>query len=138
MSTNNIEAARAAFSKFERDLAKRGARDDLREGLDYALDIIEDMHSDAQDKRVARNLIYTYRRMLLEKISVEINDSGSFEADYYLYWISLVSVFEEAGYDEDKKLSQVKLGLMKKVYKTLSQADRSSLLRELQRDVDGK
>lgn len=137
MSTNNIEAARDAFSKFERDITERGAKDYLREGLDCALGILEDMNSVAQSKRVAQNLIHTYRGMLLEKISAELNDIGSYDVDYYGHWMSLASAFEEAGY-EDKRLSQLKVGLMKKAIKTLNKAERSSLLREIQRDVGGK
>ena len=99
--------------------------------MDYALDIIEDVHSNAQSKKVAQNLINTYRRRLIEKISAELNDTGSFEVDYYLRWMSLAMVFEEAGYDEDKRLHQLVLRLLKKAVKTLSKADQSDLLRAL-------
>ena len=40
-------------------------------------------------------------------------------------------VFEEAGYDEDKRLHQLVLRLLKKAVKTLSKADQSDLLRAL-------
>lgn len=144
MNANVIEAARAAFSKFEREITKSGfareiteeitesgAANDLREALDYAPDIIEDMHSDAQSKKVAQNLINTYRRRLIEEISAELNDTGSFEVHYYLRWMSLAMAFEEARYDEDKKLHQLVLRLLKKAVKTLSKADQSDLLRAL-------
>ncbi|MCZ6496377.1 MAG: hypothetical protein O6924_09385, partial [Alphaproteobacteria bacterium] len=138
MGTNNIEAARTAFSKFEKNITNPGAIGDLREGMDYALDCIDDIHSDAQSARAAKNIIHTYRQFLLGKISVELDDTGSFGVDYYSHWISLVCVFLDAGYDEDKRLSEVRLGLLKKSYETLSKEEQSELLRALQRDVDGK
>ena len=137
MSTDNIEAARAAFAEFEQDMTESGAVGALREGLDYALDI-EATHSDAKSKQVARNLINSYRRQLIERISSVLNDAGSFEDDYYWHWVSLANVFEKAGYDEDKRLSQLKLRLWEKAIKTWSKDDRSALLRGLQRDLDGK
>ena len=137
MSTDNIEAARAAFAEFEQDMTESGAVGALREGLDYALDI-EAAHSDAKSKQVARNLINSYRRQLIERISSVLNDAGSFEDDYYWRWVSLANVFEKAGYDEDKRLSQLKLRLWEKAIRTWSKDDRSALLRGLQRDLDGK
>lgn len=138
MSADNIEAARAAFAEFEQDMTESGAVGALREGLDYALDIIEAIHSDAKSKQVARNLINTYRRQLIERISSVLTDAGSFEDDYYWHWASLANVYEEAGYDEDKRLSQLKMRLWEKAIKTWSKDDRSALLRKLQRELDSK
>ena len=138
MSTDNIEAARAAFAEFEQDMSESGAVGALREGLDYLLEIIEANHSDAKSKEVARNLLNSYRRKLIERISSVLTDAGSFEDDYSWHWRSLADVYQKAGYDEDKRLSQLKMRLWEKAIKTWSKDERSALLRTLQRDVDGK
>jgi hypothetical protein len=138
MSTNSTKSARDAFSNFERDMTKSGAAEDLREALDYALEIIDDRNTDAQSKQVAQNLINTYRKMLIERISAELEDTGYLEGDYYGHWMSLANIFKEAECDEDKILSELYMRLLLKTYGTLSKAEKYSLLNELQRDVGSK
>ena len=138
MSTDNIGAARAAFAEFERDMTKTGADSVLQEGVDYALDIIEAIHSDVKSKEVARNLLDSYRRKIIDRITVVVNDAGSFEVDYYLHWVSLAHVFQKADYDKDKKLSDLIVKLAVKSDQTLSKDERSALLRKLQRELDSK
>ena len=112
MSSDDIEAAKSAFAKFEKDMDKSGAKEALREGLDYLMDVIEGVYSDAQSKQVAQNLINSYRSQLIKRISIVLSDAGSFEDDYYWHWVSLVDVFEHEGLDEENELNRLKLRLL--------------------------
>ena len=133
----STEAARAAFAEFEQSMTESGAAGALREGLDHALDIIEAIHSDAQSKQVARNLINSYRKQLIERISSVLTDAGSFEADYYWRWVSLAQLFQEEGYDKDKRLSDLIVRLVVKSFQTLSKDEQSTALRTLH-ELDSK
>ena len=95
MSTSDIEAARSAFARFENNIAKGDAAHDLKEALDYALDVIEGAESTDQAIRVAQNLVHTYRRMLVIRISTELADTGGFDVDFYSHWMDLARVFQE-------------------------------------------
>jgi hypothetical protein len=135
MSASVIEAAKSAFAKFENNIAEGDAAHDLKEALDCALDVIEGAESDGQAIRVAQNLVHTYRGMLVIRISTELADPGSFDVDYYSHWMDLARIFQEADFDDDKKLSHFQVGLMKKATESLSKADRKFLLKFMERDL---
>jgi hypothetical protein len=134
MGACNIESVKTAFAEFEKDMTKSVAIDVLQDALDYATEIIEDDVTDDQGKRVAENLLNTYRRRLIERISAALNDAGSFEDDYYFHWTSLANLFMEAGYDEDKKFSHLRIDLLAKAINTWSKDERSVFLERIERD----
>jgi hypothetical protein len=136
MSTSDIEAARSAFARFENNIAKGDAAHDLKEALDYALDVIEGAESTGQAIHVAQNLVHTYRGMLVIRISTELADTGSFDVDYYSHWMDLARIFQDVDFDDDKKLSQFQVGLMKKATESLSKTDRIRLLKSMKRDLE--
>lgn len=138
MNLDNIELARRALGEFERDMTASGAVHALREGLDYILEILESPQSDARGREVARNTADSYKRKLIERISVVLDDPGSFEDDYYWYWFSLIGAFERAGLDEDGSLSQVRPDLAMKALATMSRNEKSQFLEWLKRDLEGE
>ena len=130
--TQNIEIARKAFAEFERDMTQGSSINSLREGLDYALDVIEDPSFDQRSKYIARNIIISYKEKLLEKISTVLDDNGSFEDDYYWHFIDLINLFENMGFDEDNRLSEQKVELALKAFSTLSNDERLTMIDNLQ------
>ena len=129
MNIDDIESARAAFSKFEGDMTGSEAKNALREGLDHALDVIENPRSDAKRKRVAQNLIASHRRRLSERIVADLDDTRSLGDDSNSHWFSLVVEFEDADCDEDKTLSRLKIRLLEKDFYALRKVEQSDLLR---------
>jgi hypothetical protein len=138
MSADNIEAARGAFAKFERDMAQSSAGLALQEALDYALDIIAESAEDYRNKKVAENLIETYRKKLEERIKPFLKDAGSFDYDHYEHWISLTRLFIDSGCDKDKTLYDVGIELLAKSFRILSREEREGLRRHLERDSESK
>ncbi len=128
MSDDDIAAARTALARFEHGITENDAEDNLREGLDIALHIIEDDRSDAKSKQVAQNLLNTCRKKFIHNITVELADSGLFDYEYYLHWMTLAGVFKEEGFDDDNTLSQLMDKLYIKAFNTLSKEERTSLL----------
>ncbi len=143
---DNIAAARAAFSKFERNMPQSDAkfapqealdaRFALEEALDEALDIIDGDNQDDQNKRVARNLIGTYRGKLIERLTTIIKDPSTFGTEIYWQLGSLVDEFISAGCDEDGSLSHIKDGLLAKAFSTMSEGQKAGILRRIQENTD--
>ena len=128
---SHVEESRNAFAAAERYMPHVSSVMYLTEGRDYALDIIENPSFRRSEKMVAQNLINTYRNRLIEKCSDIIDDNGSYEIECYWQWIELINVLENIGDKEDQELSQLKIGLLTKAFKTLSKDERSSLLSKL-------
>ncbi len=145
---DNIEAARTAFSKFERNMPQsdakftpqeaRDAKFALEEALNEALDIIDGDNQDDHNKRVARNLIGTYRGKLIDRLTAIIEDSSTFGGEIYLQFGSLVDVFISADCDEDGALSHLKPGLLAKAFSTMSDGEKAGHIRRIQENMDSE
>ncbi len=144
---DNIAAAKAAFSKFERNIPQSDAKFApqealdakfaLEEGLDEALDIIDGDYQDDQ-KRVARNLIGTYRGKLIEILIAWLNDPSTFGVEVYLHLVSLLGIFINADCDEDGALSQLRVDLLTKAFTTMSEDEKAELIRLIQENTDSE
>jgi hypothetical protein len=136
MNTNELSLARQAFAAFERNMAEETAVHDLKEALDYALDIIEDGASSDSDITVATNLINSYAKRLGDEIESIINSHGYYDVDYYSHWGELAHCFEECEIDDGGNLSKARMALMASAFESLSREDKKELIRLLEESKD--
>lgn len=65
----------------------------------------------AKDKRIADNLIQTYKRNILPQINFAVANPAEFEFDHFDYFDNVIDAFTKNNFDEANELLQLQLAI---------------------------
>lgn len=135
MQQTDLDKARQLLDRFEQELGSPAALAWLSKGLGLLADLA-DSTVDARERSTCKNIMLSYRRVLLREIDTLLESGGSIGPEKLENYEPILQEFEEAGFGEDEEFTQLRSRLRLKLcgsyLEAMSRAERRALLRKLE------
>lgn len=135
MQQTDLDKARQLLARFEQDLTSPAALPSLSEGIGLLADLA-DSTVDARERSTCKNIVLSYRCVLLREINTLLESGGSIGPEKLENYEPILQEFEEAGFGEDEEFTQLRSRLRLKLcgsyLEAMSRAERLTLRRKLE------